>query len=258
MTGSGKLDGAGEGLPPPMADAPVGWRTRALDRSELVRSSQARVLETAARLIAAARSLYVQNAGHDFTVQEIANTAGVSLQTFYRHFKSKDDLMLAVYESTVQESVDALRATYGSVEDPIERLREYTVGGLRRGFRARTGVHIWMVNTERVRLSQTFPTEVVAAYRPYQNLVAECIEQGVAREDFRLEPPVTETARVVATLISGLYRDLGNSAPHADTEAMLDAAWTFILAGLGVGTASERYGLAPRPKHPTTRQAPRD
>lgn len=245
MTGSADLDGAGEALPP-AADSPVGWRTRALDRSELVRSSQARVLETATRLITAARSLYVQNAGQDFTVQEIANAGGVSLQTFYRHFKSKDDLMLAVYESTVRESADALRAAFGSVEDPTERLREYTVGGLRRGFRARAGVHIWMVNTERVRLSQTFPTEVVAAYRPYENLVAECIEQGVADGDFRLELPVTETARVVATLISGLYRDLGNSAPQDETEAMLDTAWKFILAGLGVDTASERHGLAPR------------
>lgn len=228
--------GNAEGEPTPVTGGAGNpdWRTRALDRSELVRRSQERVLETAEKLISAARTLYAQGAGRDFTVQEVANAAGVSLQTFYRHFKSKDDLMLAVYESTVQDSVEALRAKYDSVEDPVERLRECTVGGLRRAFRARAGVHIWMVNTEHARLARTFPDEVIRAFRPYQDLLAECIEVGVAQQVFRPGLPVADAARVVATLVAGLYRDLGNLAePPPDTEQALAAAWVFILAGLG-------------------------
>lgn len=210
------------------------WRTRALDRSELMRRSQERVLKTAEKLIAAARTLYSQSAGRDFTVQEVANVAGVSLQTFYRHFKSKDDLMLAVYESTVQESAEALRATCGSVEDPVERLRVCTVAGLRRGLKRHAGVHIWMVVTEHARLARTFPDEVVEAFRPYQNLLVECIELGVAQQVFRPGLPAADAAQVVATLVSGLYNSLGNRpAPHPETDQRLAAAWTFILSGLG-------------------------
>lgn len=233
---------------PPQATGRAGnpdWRTRALDRSELVRRSQERVLETAEKLIAAARTLYAKSAGRDFTVQDIATVAGVSLQTFYRHFKSKDDLMLAVYESTVQESVEYLRTKYGSVEDPVERLRECTVGGLSHSFKAHAGIHIWMVNIEHARLARTFPDEVFAAFRPYRDLLAECIELGVARQAFRPGLAVADAAQVVAALIAGLYRDLGNrTAPYPET---LAAAWTFILAGLGADPADRKANGSGQP-----------
>lgn len=235
MAGRAKPGNAG-GEPPPVTgrEGNPDWRTRALDRSELVRRSQERVLATAEKLIAAARTLYPQGAGRDFTVQEVANAAGVSLQTFYRHFKSKDDLMLAVYESTVQESVVALRGTFGSVQDPVDRLREYTVAGLSRSLMADAGLRTWMVNTEHVRLARTFPDEVIEAFRPYQDLLAECIELGVAKQVFRPGLPVADAAQVVATLVAGLYRELGNRPePHPQTQHALAAAWAFILAGLG-------------------------
>jgi AcrR family transcriptional regulator len=198
-----------------------------------VRRAQERVLEQTNRLIKAAKSLYDDASDQDFTVQQLAEGAGMSLQTFYRYFKSKDDLMLAVYERNVQDSVAALLAKYGGEPDAVERLRQYTVEGLRRSIRVHSGGFIWSVNAERVRLSRIFPQAVHEAYRPYEELIESAVADGVEAGAMTPPLPVHQAALVVSTLILGLYRNIGDAKADGLGSA-LDDAWTFMCAGLGI------------------------
>lgn len=47
---------------------------------------------------------------HDITVAQIVRKAGVSRQTFYRHFKNKEELVLWRLEQTFKEYVEKLKA----------------------------------------------------------------------------------------------------------------------------------------------------
>jgi len=209
------------------------WRSRALGRSDSVRKTQERVLVQTRRLIDAARELYDESIGTEFTVQQLVDRAGMSLQTFYRYFKSKDDLLLAVFETTVQDSSDRLFARYGAIEDPVLRLQEYTVSALLRVVSAHRGGYILTVITEQVRLSKIYPDDVARAYQPYRVLLEQCLRDGV-RVGVMNPPESPELAAdVLGTLVSGLYRDFGVGA-SPDPQAKLAAAWLFICAALGI------------------------
>ncbi|MDY7105526.1 MAG: TetR/AcrR family transcriptional regulator [Actinomycetota bacterium] len=56
-------------------------------------------------------------------VVDIVRAAGVSNNAFYRHFTSKDELVVAVVRSSVGTMVDDLRTLMAGVEDPGESIR---------------------------------------------------------------------------------------------------------------------------------------
>jgi TetR/AcrR family transcriptional regulator len=224
----------GEGARTDAVAATAGWRRRALDHSDAVRRSQERVLSQTERLVDAARSLYRETPRSDFTVQQLAENAGVSLQTFYRYFKSKDDLMFAVYDRSIQESVDGLRSKFGTVVDPVARLRGYTIQGLRRGLKVHAGAFMWNINDERSRLSRIFPAEVAASFGTYEALIAQCIDDGVKSGAMKTELDPATAGTVVATLVAGLYRDVGSTKSGENADRALNAGWIFICAALGI------------------------
>jgi len=49
----------------------------------------------------------------------------VALQTFYKHFEGKDQVLLAVIEDLILESCVDLRERGKLIDDPIDRLRLY-------------------------------------------------------------------------------------------------------------------------------------
>ena len=75
---------------------------RAADRSPVAQRSRARQVELTETVILAARRLVAER-GDRFTIQELAKEAGVAVQTFYRLFASKDQLLLAVLGDMIAE-----------------------------------------------------------------------------------------------------------------------------------------------------------
>ena len=61
----------------------------------------------------------------DFTTQELVKEAGVALQTFYRYFESKDQLLVAVLEDLIGSQTRAREAQAAEISDPVARLRFY-------------------------------------------------------------------------------------------------------------------------------------
>src|SRR5437763_1376439 len=93
---------------PRAAEVPApSWATRAADRSPTVQRSRTRSVQRAKQIVAAARRL-VDVKGGDFTTHELVKEAGVAVQTFYKHFSGKDQVLLAVIEDVIAETVAGL------------------------------------------------------------------------------------------------------------------------------------------------------
>jgi AcrR family transcriptional regulator len=71
------------------------------------------ILEAAHRLVA--------EKGEDFTTQELIKEAGVALQTFYRHYGSKDQLLLAVIGDLIAEHCRGLAETHAHAGEELRR-----------------------------------------------------------------------------------------------------------------------------------------
>src|SRR5437868_12744881 len=56
-------------------------------------------------------------------VADVARAAGVAAGTVYLYFKSKDDLLVSIFERTMRDTLAEGRAAVDAVSDPAERLR---------------------------------------------------------------------------------------------------------------------------------------
>ena len=66
--------------------------------------------ETRVRLMAAADGLFRHYGFEDTTLESIANEAGFHVQTLIRHFRTKNDLMLALLENDLAEFLDFMQS----------------------------------------------------------------------------------------------------------------------------------------------------
>src|SRR5215467_2574281 len=76
------------------------------------------------RILAAAERVFAKNGFFAARVSEIAKDAGVADGTIYLYFKSKDDLLISLFESRMKQVIEMLeRVTDG--KPPVEALHAF-------------------------------------------------------------------------------------------------------------------------------------
>jgi len=76
------------------------------------------------RILAAAELIFARHGFFAARVSEIAREAGVADGTIYLYFKSKDDLLISLFESRMKQVNEALRAAIAD-RPPVEQLRAF-------------------------------------------------------------------------------------------------------------------------------------
>lgn len=74
-------------------------------------------------LVDAAAAAFREHGYHAASMREVAGRVGMLAGSMYYHFRSKDDLLLAVYAEGVQRLCDQVRAGVEGIDDPVERLQ---------------------------------------------------------------------------------------------------------------------------------------
>ena len=147
------------------------------DEGKALRADAAR---NRARLLDAATKQFAER-GVETSLDDVAKAAGVGIGTLYRHFPTREDLVLAVYGAQI-DALDERSRELATSEDPGEALREWM-----RGFVDFYAVKQGMVTLLRTMMDgsrsehfvQTRETLRVAAER----MLAPAIEAGVIRQD---------------------------------------------------------------------------
>jgi AcrR family transcriptional regulator len=98
----------------------------------------------------------------DPSVRDIVRTAGLSNQAFYRHFASKDALLLAVLSDGQRQLVEYLRARVRAKAEPAEQVRSWIEGVMAqaRATRAADATRPFALNG--ARLAARFPADLAA------------------------------------------------------------------------------------------------
>jgi AcrR family transcriptional regulator len=193
------------------------WQERTVERS--LKAARQRAISRGNTFIASAVELLRTTGKVDFTVQEVVDHSGMSLRSFYQHFASKDDLLLAVVEESVRRHVDSARRRVDDESDPVAKLRTLLlamVGSQETDDPASRGLALFHWH-----LADTRTDEYAATIQPYVDTVGEILESGVARGCFRTDISVPVMAGLVThTLVSILdMRVLGVKAVREDIEA---------------------------------------
>lgn len=213
------------------------WADRAAERSRSVQRSRVRSMEQAQVIVAAARRL-LQTDRATLTTQELSKEAGIALQTFYRHFSGKDQLLLAVFEDVITERAGEVEAAAQELPDPVARLRFYVVQSLRslRGDDDGTGARF--ITAEHWRLYQLFPEEMARANQPFADLIEHELRAAANADLLRPTDPVTDAWLAMKLVMSVFHHYAFAPAPDG-IDDIAEKLWAFCRTAFG-GPPNER------------------
>ena len=211
-----------------------GWRQRAVSKS--LSAARTRAEQRVQGLLDAAFALIDDRGTTQFTIQEVVDRSKQSLRGFYQYFDSKDELLFALLEETIRESLKDLQSAVESESEPLARLRAFTTR-LHEwceplGSRRKRGAHNRVPISEfSLQLALKDPERLNAAMAPVSRLLLETLKAAVAAGSLH----VTDTQRA-ALLIQQtvMYGWLMNRfVPNSRGRVTPEDAWEFCLHGLG-------------------------
>jgi AcrR family transcriptional regulator len=170
--------------------------------------NRARIIEAAVAALAASS---------DATLNSIAKRAGVGQGTMYRHFPSREALLLAVYRQDVQAVIDAAPALLAEYP-PAEALRRW-FGRLASYGRIKHGVAQAVEAATRADLSSAY-------YRPVTDAITLLLQAGQAAGQIRPDIDAEE----VLLLVGFLWR-IDNDDWERRTTHLLDVVMDALRPG---------------------------
>jgi AcrR family transcriptional regulator len=213
-------------------DAPR-WRQRAVSRS--LRGARTRAEQRIQRLLDAAFELIDEKGTADFTIQEVVDRSKQSLRGFYQYFDGKDELLFALLEENIRESIEDMRRAVEAESEPLARLRAFTIR-LHEwceplGTQRKRGAHNRLPISEfSIQLAMKDPERLAAAMAPVSRLLVELLEAAAAAGALRVTDPRRAALLVQQTVMYSwlMSRLAGKTRVHVTAED----AWEFCLHGL--------------------------
>jgi AcrR family transcriptional regulator len=180
-------------------------------RADAARNRE-RILDAARAALTAADDI------NTVTMQSVAQHAGVGQGTLYRHFPTREDLVLAVYHADVERLI-AAAAELSAVHPPREAMRRWLVELAAYG-RVKRGVsRVVLAAATRQAISERWRPLVLDAV---QSLLDAGVSAGELRGDLNAEDfwpllgflwqeplPEERAQRLVAVVLDGLTTPLG-------------------------------------------------
>ena len=209
---------------------------RAVQRSPVVSRSRDRQIELTKTVIAAARRL-IDTRGDRFTIQELVTEAGVALQTFYRLFATKDDLLLAVLDDMIGEACASLEAAARGLPDPVARVRFYVTQVVQILDREETLVRRPVQHRATLAALPAVPRRDVAG-QPALHRSASPGNWSAARTEGLLpetDPP--RDAWFITQLVMAVYHHYAFAGSEGGVTTTAEDLWQFCRRALGPSVA---------------------
>lgn len=186
------------------------------------------IAPTRERLLAAARGVVEEEGYRAASVLAVAERAGVAGGTLYRHFTSKEDLLVELFRSVCDREIEAMRR---AAEAPADRELERLLGLL--GTFAERALRrprlAWALLAEPV--DPAVDAERLHYRARYARLLERCLEDAVASGELPAQPPALTAAALVGACAEALVGPL--SDPAGDPAETVAAIVTFARRAVG-------------------------
>lgn len=175
-------------------------------------------------ILRAAIDVFANRGYFNAQVADVARVAGVAAGTVYLYFRSKDDLLISIFERGMRDALGEVRALAVEERDARERLRRFARAHLARIGRDRNLAVVFQVE---LRQSTKFMERFSATLlRDYLGLIRDAIAEGQASGLIR--PDINPT--VAAKMLFGALDEMATNwilskrryALEADADAVID------------------------------------
>ena len=135
------------------------------------------------RILEAAVKVFARKGFHNSRVAEIAREAGVASGTIYLYFRNKDDILISVFEESLDRIIREIEKDLKEIADPRDKLRQFVWHHLRLLKEHRELAEVLQVE---LRQSHKFMKE----YEPvrwvqYLDIIARILKEGQREDLFR-------------------------------------------------------------------------
>ena len=176
------------------------------------------------RILAAAERIFARHGFFAARVSEVAKEAGVADGTIYLYFKSKDDLLISVFENRMAHVNDQLRTAIADLP-PGEQLRAFIRAYLRMVSDEPTAVEVLTIE---LRQSSKFMKEYDnPQFADFLRMLGGIIADGQARGELDATIPSHVAARMIFGILDELalawvlakqpVKSAGNAGPTPGT-----------------------------------------
>jgi AcrR family transcriptional regulator len=183
------------------------------------------------RFMKSALAILGETGRTDFTVLEVVERSKTSLRSFYQHFSTKDELLLALIDkimsestrkwredTTGLESAAALRVLVDRICTPAESSTQDRVN---RG-----------LTDYNDHLAETLPREYARVLSPLHELIKDIINRGITEGAFRSDLDVDATAALIMQSALGAMRLRVLGAELNGVPIDADHIYDFCISGL--------------------------
>jgi AcrR family transcriptional regulator len=208
------------------------WQSRAVERS--LERSRAAAQKRSADFVSTALKLVEKRGGADFTVQDIASTMRISTRTFYQYFRSKEELLVAMFEEVQRRINRDLRQAAAAEADPLKRLEKFVLGILRRSENQHDSAVGRLLIAQFLQLQVSHPDELQHSYEGVLAYLTELVAAAAAAGEISSSDHRRVAALIMQTVVSSTQAMVIGS-PVIDPAPSPEEVWRFCLQGIGAG-----------------------
>ena len=189
------------------------------------------------RIIAAAAKLFGDKDYHDTTTAKIAESAGVAAGTIYIYFRSKEELLVAVFEEFLGRHMDRLREGVEREKTPEDKLMRLLTLGLQLMQDNPDSARIFL---SQLRQSTKMITTVVKrSSRAYKDIIEDVLAEGV-RTGLCRDVNVTAAASMLFGAFQSTVLDWVAHECSYELTGMTEELAEFVMHGICCTPESEK------------------
>jgi AcrR family transcriptional regulator len=216
-------------LPAEADGAPRALMERTVDRA--VAGRYAAAAQEVDQLVEATYRVIERAGSVNPKIREILTEAGVSTQAFYRHFQSKDELMLVLLDDGRRRLATYLEHQMGKAADPLDQVRAWVVGTLAQVRDPKAAARTRPFARSLGHLQEQYPDEHRDSVEVLVAMLRRAIEQAVEAGRATSSSP-GQDATLIYLMTHGLM-DRHLRELTAPSKAEVDRAADFALRGIG-------------------------
>lgn len=180
-------------------------------------------------ILRAAIDVFAERGFFNAQVADVARAAGVAAGTVYLYFRSKDDLLVSIFERTMREAFTEGRAAVAGIHDPSERLRRFARVHLGRLGRDRNLAIVYQVELRQsIKFMERFSSTLL---RDYLSQIRAAIVDGQQTGAFRADLNATSVAKMFFGALDEMATNWILSRRRYSLEADADLVVDLFLRG---------------------------
>lgn len=192
------------------------------------------------RIIDAAYRCLRETEDGTVAVAAILEAAGLGTRAFYRHFGSKDDLLLAMFRRDSERVLAEIESAVSAADSPAAALRAYVGQMMRLVSDRRRMRRVLVMHSQEARRARGYETELRRSHAAQEAIVARVLDQGRADGSFPQVAEARSDARSIRAALGQAFEDQITGTASVTAEAAAEEVAHFALRAVGCPVATHR------------------